>query len=234
MAPELVVVQGLRDTRGTLAALERAPAGRARARGSRGAAARRAALLLATLRRRARSRRRTRPASCCPASTSAPTLGAVGGVLFRNGARARAARDGVRGRLHRRQLAAAGGRALQGLVARGPRQGRRRWRSSSSSPRRSSRSRRRPTCWATAPRRSPRRRASRAAALILGDPAARDPGADRPVPAAGRVDDRQPPAARGTSCWPRRSRRSPSRSRSSSLAAFVEVYVSPHVILALR
>ena len=77
----------------------------------------------------------------CPASPRRRASARVGHVLLPQLARARAARDGVRRRLHRRPLAAARGRALHAASRGGARQGRAAARSRSSSARRRSRSR---------------------------------------------------------------------------------------------
>ena len=130
-------------------------------------------------------------------------------------ARARAARDGLRRRLHRRQLAAAGGRALQRRVALDPRQGR------------PARDRVRHRCdgvLAADAVLRPRvgdEHARRAARRVAGA-AAHGPAAPRAararvaVPAARRLDHREPQGPSGTSCSPRRSPRSCSPSRCSS------------------
>ena len=82
------------------------------------------ALLAAVLRRRPSLHARSRAECSCRASTSRRRSTAVGHILVSQLARARAARDGLRRGLHRRQLAAAGGRALLRRLALGPRQGR--------------------------------------------------------------------------------------------------------------
>ena len=107
-------------------------------------------------------------------------------------ARARAARDGVRGGLHRRQLAADAGREPPRLVAHRAREGR---------ARRDRLRRGRHDLLAVHPglrpgqrrrdaRRAARRRPHRADAHAAAPRAAR---ARRPLPAAGGVDARQPP-----------------------------------------
>ena len=210
------------------------PAAPCSARWVAGSAARRRrpaarAVLARRLARSAATQQITRRCSRrSPSATSATCCS----VLAQQHARARAARDGLRRGLHRRQLAAAAGRAPQ-----------RRSRAGCTSTAGGSRS---PSssCATTFSlsaqaylightlagvshflRVSPGAAAARRAA-------ARDPRADRAVPAAGRVDHRQPPRRVGAAAGGH-LRDGRDRGAGARVAAFIEVYVSPHLFTAL-
>ncbi len=148
-------------------------------------------------------------------------------------ARARAARDGLRRGLHRGQLAADAGRAAHSGISRWVHEHGGRLAIGFVVARDDLLA----ECAGLSDRTHARRRsglpARLARAAAARRAAARDPRADRAVPAAGRLDHRQP--ARRVGAAARGHRSSPSRFAVPMLvvAAFIEVYVSPHLFTAL-